>query len=166
MKLDKAFEFAAILAWDDLMKVNEPRSIRVEYRAEPGTPLDYVSVRSDKGGGYLCLVCEYRTWTSSTHPSGVRFSNGYCSDQLAETLNFIMKNQDQFTGRADACRDGLVLIYPPAGEERAEAAAWMRGVPGAATRPEGVLDESALPMPPIASCIPECDRAGSAVVST
>jgi hypothetical protein len=96
--------------------------------------LDYVGVWSVKAWGYYDLVCDYWTWTSPTHPSGAGFKNGHSSDQLAETLDFIMKNQDQFTRPADACRDGLVLIDPPTGEERTEAATWMRGVQGAPTK--------------------------------
>jgi len=44
MELDKALTFAVILAWEDLMKVTNPCSARVEYRCEPGTSLDYLSV--------------------------------------------------------------------------------------------------------------------------
>ncbi len=44
MELDKALKFAVILAWADLMKVTTPCSARVEYRCEPGTSLDYLSV--------------------------------------------------------------------------------------------------------------------------
>ena len=147
MELDKALQFAVILAWEDLMKVTEPRLVRVEYRGEPGTSLDYVSVWSVRAGGYQDLVCDYRTWASSAYPSGVRFRNGHSSDRLAQTLDFIMKNQDQFTRRADACRDGLVLIYPPARDERAEAATWMRGVHGTTTDLGAAADESVLPVP-------------------
>ena len=46
MELDKALEYALILAWDDLVKVNNPCSARVEYRCEPGTSLHYLSVWS------------------------------------------------------------------------------------------------------------------------
>jgi hypothetical protein len=60
---------------------------------------------------------------------------------LAETLDFIIKNQDQFTRPADASRDGLVLIYPPAGEERTEAATWLREVQGTTTNLAGAADE-------------------------
>jgi hypothetical protein len=42
----------------------------------------------------------------------VRFRNGHCSDQLAQTLDLIMKNQDQFTHPADASRNGMVLDPP------------------------------------------------------
>ena len=43
MELDKALGFAVILGWDDLMKVSNPCSARVEYRSAPGTAVDYLS---------------------------------------------------------------------------------------------------------------------------
>ena len=36
MELDKAFQYAVTLAWEDLMKVSESRLVRVEYSCEPG----------------------------------------------------------------------------------------------------------------------------------
>jgi hypothetical protein len=141
MEIDKAFQFAVILAWEDLMKAPQPGSARVVYDCEPGTSLDYVSVWSARAWGYYDLLCDYWTWTSSAHPSGVRFRNSHNSDKLAETLDFIMKSQDQFTRPADACRDGLVLIYPPTGDERTEAAAWMKTVQGNASHVAIAADE-------------------------
>jgi hypothetical protein len=117
-----------ILAWEDLVNTTAPCSVRVEYRGEPGTALDYLSVWSVRAGGYQDLVCDYTTWTSPAHPGGVRFRNGHYSEKLAQTLDFIMKNQDQFSRRADACRDGLVQVYSPTGDERTEAATWTREV--------------------------------------
>ena len=154
MELDKAFKLAVIFAWEDLMKVTQPCSARVEYQREPGTSLDYLSVWSVRAGGYQDLVCDYWTWTSSAHPSGIRFRNGHHSDTLAPTLDFIMKNQDRFTHRADAGRHGLVLIDPPTGDECAEAATWMREVHGTATNLGGAADESVLPMPSMANRTP------------
>jgi len=49
---------------------------------------------------------------------------------LADSLGFIMNNQDQFTRPADAGRNGLVLIDPPAADERQEAATWMNQIRG------------------------------------
>jgi len=141
MELDKAFEFAVILAWEDLMKVNKSPSVRVEYQCDPGTSLDYLRVWADGTGGEQYLVCGYWTWTSSAHASGVRFTNEYHSDSLALALDFIMKNQDQFTRPVDACRDGLVLIYPPTEEERREASNWRGEVQGTATNFGGSADE-------------------------
>jgi hypothetical protein len=142
MELDKAFQLAVILAWEDLVKVYKPCSARVEYLCVPGTALDYLSVWSVRAEGEQDLVCDYWTWTSSAHLSGVRFRNGYLSDLLAQSLDLIMKNQDQFTRDADACRNGLVLIYPPAEDDRAEAAAWMREVQGNPANVRGAADDS------------------------
>jgi hypothetical protein len=114
MELDKAFQLAVTLGWNDLMKPTEPLSVRVEYLCERGRSLDYLSIWSLGAGGRQDLVCEYWTWTSSSHPCGVRFGSTRFSDKLAQTLDFIMKNQGQFTRPADACRYGLVQIYPPA----------------------------------------------------
>jgi hypothetical protein len=128
MELNKAFNLAVILAWEDLIKVNRSPSVRVEYQCESGTSLEYLRVWAARPEGYNDLVCDYWTWASPAHASGVRFTNGYHSDTLALTLDYIMKNQNQVTRASDACRDGLVLIYPPTEDERAEAATWMSGV--------------------------------------
>ena len=143
MQLDKALEFAVVQSWEDLTRDTEPCSIRVEYEGEPGTSLDSLRIWSDRGGGYRRLVCDYWTWTSPAHPSGVRFADEYHSDGLGETLDFIMKYQDQFTRRADACRDGLVLINPPTEDQRAEADAWRADSHGAATNFGGAAVEGA-----------------------
>jgi hypothetical protein len=141
MELDMALEYSVILAWEDLVKVTNLCSARVEYQCEPGVSLDYLSVWSVRAGGEQDLVCDYWTWTSSAHPNGVHFRNRFHSEQLAQALDFILVNQDQFTRRADACRDGLALIYPPTEDERAEAATWMSGAHGAATNVSRPGDE-------------------------
>lgn len=114
--------------------------------------MDSLSAWSVRAGGEQDLVCDYWRWASAAHQSGVRFTNGHYSDQLAQSLDFIMKNQDQFTRAADACGDGLALIYPPTGDERTEAATWMRGLRVTATNFGGAADERVpLPLPSIAT---------------
>lgn len=135
MQLDKAFELAVVFSWGDLMKVVTPASIRVEYRRESRSLLDHVTFWADKGKGYCDRVCDYWTWGSATHPNGMRFWRGHDSDQLARSLDFIMKGQDRFTASAIA-RDGLVLVYPPGDAERAEAATWAATFPGTAPAEE------------------------------
>jgi hypothetical protein len=130
MELDKAFKSAVILAWDDLMKVGTPSFVRVDYECEPGVPLDSLCVLTDQTGGRQDVLCDYWTSASSAHPSGIRFRDGGHSDNLALNLDFIMKNQDRFTRPPDACRHGLVLIHPPAVDERAEVSACMSAVRG------------------------------------
>ncbi|MGH9444341.1 MAG: hypothetical protein ACRD3O_01165 [Terriglobia bacterium] len=123
--LDKAFEFAVILAWEDLRKGLDPCSVRVEYQCEPGTPLDQVTVWSTGAQSHQYRVCDYWTPASLSHAGGVSFRNGYRSDRLAETLGLIMTNQGGFTRPADTCRDGLALIYPPTDDARAGAGIWL-----------------------------------------
>jgi hypothetical protein len=141
MELDKALEFAVILGWDDLKKVTDSCSARVEYRSAPGTAVDYLSIWSVNAEGKQNMVCDYWTWTSPAHPSGICFNNKFHSHPLALALDFILMNQDQFTRPADACDEGLALIYPPTGNELTEAAAWMSGVHGAATNVSRAEDE-------------------------
>ncbi len=133
MELDKALQFAVIVAWEDLSTANQARSVRVEYQGNPGTSLDSVSVWSAKAWGYHDLLCDYWTSASSDHPGGACFKNGHRSDKLAESLDFIMRNQNLFTRPADAGRNGLVLIDPPAVDERQQAATWMNQVRGSDT---------------------------------
>jgi len=126
LELDKALQYAVTLAWEDLMKPAEPHLVRVEYLCEPGTVLDHLSVWSVRAGGYQDLVCDCWTWASLAHPRGAAFGNRHHSDKLAETLDFVMKNQGQFTRAADASRHGLVLIYAPDADDHRKAATWMK----------------------------------------
>jgi hypothetical protein len=132
MELDKALGFAAILGWDDLKKVSDPCSVRVEYRTAVGTTVDYLSIWSVDAEGKQKKVCDYWTRTSSAHPSGICFNNKFQSPQLGLALDFILMKQDQFTRPTDACPEGLALVYPPTGDELTEATTWMGGIQGAA----------------------------------
>ncbi len=139
MELNKALGFAVILGWDDLKKVSDPCSARVEYQSAVGAAVDYLSVWSVDAEGHQKMVCDYWTWTSSAHPSGIGFKDKFHSQPLGLALDFILMNQDQFTRPAGACPEGLALIDPPTGDELTEAGTWMSGVHGAATnvsRPE------------------------------
>ena len=95
--------------------------------------MDYVSVWSVNAEGEQNMVCDYWTWTSSAHPSGISFYNKFHSQQLGLALDFILMNQDQFTRPADACPEGLALVIPPTADELTKATTWMSGVHGAAT---------------------------------
>ena len=125
IELDKAFQNAVVLAWKDLMKVSEPRLVRVEYLCEPGAALDHLRVWLVKDRGYLDLVCDYWTWSSPVHASGASFRNSHTSEKLAETLGFITENQELFTRAKDCGGHGLVLICPPDADALTEAATWM-----------------------------------------
>ena len=121
IELDEAFKCAVASSWGDLAKHVEPRSVRVEYLRDPGGASDQVKVWAVGEEGTQDLVCDYSTWTSSARPSRVRFIGRYSSEKLSRMLDFVMKNQDQFTHRIDASPHGLVIIYPPERDARAEA---------------------------------------------
>ena len=86
MELDKALEFAVILGWDDLKKVSDPCSARVEYRSVAGTAVDYLSIWSVDAEGHQAMVCNYWTKTSPGHTSGIGFKNKFQSPPLGLAL--------------------------------------------------------------------------------
>jgi hypothetical protein len=141
MELDNALEFAVVLGWNDLKKVADPSSARVEYRSAVGTAVDYLSIWSVDGEAKQNMVCDYWTWTSSAHPSGIRFNGKFQSAPLGLALDFILMNQDQFTRPADAFPEGLALVFPPTADELTKASTWMSGVHGAATNVSRIGNE-------------------------
>ena len=157
LKLDQAFEFAVILAWEDLIKVSDPRSVRVEYRCEPGTPLDHVSVWSTGADRYQKLVCDYWASASLRHNGGATFWNGYRSVQLTTILDLIMTNQKRFARSKHACGDGLALIYPPTAADRAEAGIWLREMHG--THPD-FSNSARSQWPPRSQMVSHFDQGG------
>jgi hypothetical protein len=133
MELDRVLGFAVILGWDDLKKAGEMASARVEFESAVGTALDYLSVWSVDAEGHQSMVCDYWTWTGPAHTKGISFKKDINSPRLASALDFIFMNQNQFTRPADACPEGLALVYPPTADELAEATAWMAGAHGVST---------------------------------
>ncbi len=136
MEFDKGLELAVTLGWSDLETGDQLVSARVEYESRRGMPVDSLTVWALTSWGYQDRVCD---WTSASpaYPMGVRFSNNYHSDTLAKALDFVMKNQDQFTRPADAWRPHLVLIQPPGADLVAQAAAWMTGIQASGKRAGG-----------------------------
>jgi hypothetical protein len=133
MELHKVLGFAVILAWDDLKKAPDLSSARVEFQNSAGTAVDYVSIWAVGAEGHQSMQCDYWTWSSTVHPSGISFKNDFSSPRLGLALDFILMNQNKFTRPADACPEGLTLVYPLTADELTEATTWMAGVHGAAT---------------------------------
>jgi len=133
MKLDKALGFAVILAWDDLKKATDLSSARVEFQSAVGTAVDSLSIWSVDAEGHQSMLCDYWTWTSPAHTSGISFKRTLNSPRLVLALDFILMNQNQFTRPADACPEGLALVYPPTADELTEATTWMAGAHGVST---------------------------------
>lgn len=133
MELDKALGFAVILAWDDLKKFSDLCSARVVFQSAVGTAVDYLSVWWVDAEGHQRMVCEYWTWASVSHPSGISFKRNFNFPRMVLALDFILMNQNEFTRSADACPEGLTVVYPPTADEFTEATAWMAGIHGVST---------------------------------
>ena len=80
----------------------------MEYRIPVGTTVDYVSVWTVDTEGHQTMVCDYWTWTSPAHPSGIRFNGKFSLAAVGMALDFILINQNQVTRPADACPEGLL----------------------------------------------------------
>lgn len=129
MELDRALELAVVSSWEDLVKPGDSCSVHVEYEKRPGSPLSSMAVWTIRDRGYGTLVCRYTieppdSPSSGTEATRVHFANSYQSKILAHRLDFIMRNQRQFTRPIDRSIHGLVQIERPSEEERSNAAAW------------------------------------------
>jgi hypothetical protein len=60
---------------------------------------------------------------STFHGTGVRFDNGYESEELAHILEFVMQHQNSFVLPPNLGRQGLLQISTPTVEENAAAVA-------------------------------------------
>ena len=131
MELDRALELAVVASWEDMVKPGDTCSVHVEYQKQPDSPLSSVMVWTTRNRGYGTLVCRYSVAPSNSaspsfEGSSVHFANSYHSRKLADTLDFVMRNQNRFTRPADRSIHGLVQIDCPSPKDRSDAAAWSR----------------------------------------
>jgi hypothetical protein len=129
MELGQAIEFAVVSSWDELVKPGERGSIHVEYKNIADLPLSSVEVWMIKNRGYGTLVCEYSVSpagspASSSQAFGMHFANLHSSKTLARSLDFIIRNQGQFSRSIGGSIHGLVQIDCPGESQRRDAAAW------------------------------------------
>jgi hypothetical protein len=127
MDLDRALELAVVSAWADLVAVpGEVCSIHVEYPDVSGQPLSSLQVWMIKNRGYGNLICKYSGTGSpaATKPLEIQFANSYCSQTLVRDLDFIIRNQSQFSRPSVHSIHGLVQVEVPSVEETKRAEAW------------------------------------------
>jgi hypothetical protein len=121
--LEQILESAIIASWEDLTNGVQPGLIHIEYNFAAGGTLENLSIWSSVTRGHWLLVCEYCTSGSSPQSSSVRFDNGYQSEGLAHTLEFVMQRQNSFAPSPNLGRPGLLQIPRPTAAEIATAAA-------------------------------------------
>jgi len=123
--LERTLESAVIVSWADLMHDAQAGLIQIEYGFAPGGTLDYLKVWSSLTRGHWLLACEYWMSESTFHGAGVRFDNGYESEQLAHILEFAMQHQTSFALPPNLGRQGLLQIETPTKEEIRTAGDWV-----------------------------------------
>jgi hypothetical protein len=133
MELDRALELAVVSSWEELVRLGESCSIHVDYKNLSKLPLNSVEVWMIKNRGYGRRVCSYttsRSGSSAVPPETleIRFVNNFRSNILAKNLNFIVRNQHQFSRLPDHSIHGWVQIDLPSEEEKKSAAVWSRGI--------------------------------------
>jgi hypothetical protein len=124
--LEQILESAIVASWQDLTNGAQPGLIHVEYNFTAGGTLDDLRIWSSITRGHWLLICEYGMSASKSHSGGVRFDNGYHSEGLAHTLEFVMQRQNSFALPPNLGRPGLLQIPCPTQAEIGAAAASIR----------------------------------------
>ena len=94
----------------------------MEYAFAPDNSLDYLKLWSSLVRGHWHLAWEYWTTASALHGNGIHFEDGFRSQRLAETLEFIMQHQQTSLPSHNFGRTGLLQIQVPSEDESAAAA--------------------------------------------
>ena len=127
MKTDRSFdhvlESAVISSWTALTRGAQTGLIHIEYGFAAGGTMDYLKIWSSLTRGRWLLACEYWMSPSTFHNTGVRFDNGYESEELAHILEFMMQHQNSFVLPPNLGRQELLQISTPTVEESVAAAA-------------------------------------------
>jgi hypothetical protein len=110
------------VSWADLMHGAQTGLIYIEYGFAPAGTLEYLKVWSSITSGHWLLAYEYWMSANTFHRVGVRFENGYESEELARILEFVMQHQNSFLLPPNLGRQGLLQITTPTKEESAAAA--------------------------------------------
>ena len=69
--------------------------------------MDHLKVWPSLIRGRWLLACEYWMASSKFHNTGVRFDNGYESEELAHILEFVIQYQNSFVLPPNLGRQGL-----------------------------------------------------------
>jgi hypothetical protein len=125
--LDHILESAVISSWTALTHGAQTGLIHIEYGFAAGGTLDYLKVWSSLTRGHWLLACEYWMSANTFHDTGVRFENGYESEDLAHILEFVMQRQSEFILPSNLGRQGLLQISTPTDEEIAAAGEFVHG---------------------------------------
>ena len=122
---DQILESAVVASWASLMRGTA--SIHVEYDVTPSGALDFLQIWSCITRGHWLLVCEYQRAALESR-GGLRFHNGYQSEDLARILEAVIAHPKSFILPQKLDRARLVQIATPTKKESTAAAATVSDV--------------------------------------
>lgn len=133
MELDRALELAVTSCWNDLVTADEDSCVHLEYKNVSGLPLSLVEVWIINEDGGRALAFRYAAPRSNSSRGRrenprMQFANSYRSRNLAGNVDFIMRNQVNFTRPADRSIHGFIEIEAPTEENRKMAGAWQDAI--------------------------------------
>lgn len=120
-------------SWDELVVPGEDCSLHVEYVDLSKLPVNSLEVWKIKNRGYGALVCRYSAADSNSSTShleipAMHFTDSYRSQILADNLDFILRNQHQWSRPPGRSIHGLVQVDLPIEKARESAKMWSRDV--------------------------------------
>src|SRR5580698_5307128 len=121
VRVDAILADAVVLNWNDLMPQADAGLIHIEYHVEPLGSVEYMKVWASTVRGYWKLVCEHWMRWDTTQTGGLRFNNGYKSDQLGKMLEKIMQHQEIFLVEAAPGKDRMIQVQPPTDADKSVA---------------------------------------------
>ena len=116
---DQILESAIVASWASLMRGTA--SIHIEYDVTPSGALDFLQIWSCITRGHWLLVCEYQRAALESR-GGLRFHNGYQSEDLARILEAVIAHPKAFILPQKLDRAGLLQIATPTKKESIAAA--------------------------------------------
>jgi hypothetical protein len=133
MELDRALELAVVASWDELVVPGEACSVHVEYVDLSKLPVSSLEVWKIKNRGYGTLVCRYSAADSNSSTShlgipAMQFTDSYHSQTLADNLDFILRDQHQWSRPSGRSVHGLVQVDLPIEKDLESARMWSRDV--------------------------------------
>jgi len=118
---DQILESAVVASWASLMRATESGSMHIEYDVTPSGALECLQMWSCITRGHWLLVCEYQRAALESH-RGLRFHNGYQSENLARILERVIAHPKAFILPQKLDRARLVQIATPTKKESTAAA--------------------------------------------
>lgn len=125
LRVDAMLGDAVVLNWNDLMPETDSGLIHIEYHVESLGSVEYLKIWASTVRGYWQLICEHWIRRHANQPGGLRFNNGYKSDQLRKMLETIMQHQEMFLVNAAPGKDRVIQVQPPTDADRSMANSMM-----------------------------------------